>query len=138
MIPISFWKLSSSKENICSFGDIAVPSTDKPTTLNTALVSKIDKEILKEPQDFIQIWTDQGSGSSKDCSIWEMEPYPDYRCIGFVVTAKYSWLWFPLPVISKFIKQNQIKMLKQQKRKKIRTTWICTNLKKIQNFPLRF
>ena len=118
MIPISFWKLSSSKENICSFGDIAVPSTDKPTTLNTALVSKIDKEILKEPQDFIQIWTDQGSGSSKDCSIWEMEPYPDYRCIGFVVTAKYSWLWFPLPVISKFIKQNQIKMLKQQKRKK--------------------
>lgn len=90
---IAVWR-PKPKEGFYNIGDILVVGDDDYPDPNSKRAAFVVKDLggaaLADPDDFIEIWTDKGSGGNTDGSIWEPVCPAGYVSLGHVVNNSYD------------------------------------------------
>jgi VPS62-like protein len=89
----SFYRPYPTDASFCILGDYAQGNYNSP--IGTSVIVKAINDdpkspLLKAPNDYSQIWNDQGSGGDYDGSIWYPKAPDGYLAIGFVASSGYD------------------------------------------------
>ena len=85
----SIWRSLNFQSEYCSVGDVATGDWSKPTD-KAVFVSQRKEGALVNPTSFTAVWTDQGSTSDDDVTIYKMNAPAGYTCLGGVAVNSYS------------------------------------------------
>ncbi|XP_069489679.1 uncharacterized protein [Ambystoma mexicanum] len=80
---VSFWRA----DHCCSLGHVAVDNYNRPSGI---FAKEVKPGALAKPTSFVQVWTDRGSGASRDGAIWRPVCPPYYVSLGYAATGNYA------------------------------------------------
>lgn len=89
----ALWRGKSTHPDYIALASIFTRSHDKPTAAETEGIKAIHRSVLGIAEADPPIWTDRGSGSKQDGSVWAVEVDEDPNLIqtgAFIATSGYG------------------------------------------------